>query len=142
MSLWKVDDEATLELMTGYYRRLARGAGRAEALRQAQLGMLAQPGRSAPYFWAAFPESGNPSALDGSLRAPELTRTRACACDLVGDRSTRPRSALFARALLRWQGRVGEAHAEKKGVVATLDDLALRNDGDSCRAWTAETIAR
>ncbi len=59
-SLWDVDDEATSELMTEFYRRLKRGDGDTlEALRQAQLkvmrmerdGLLAF---EEPQFWAAF----------------------------------------------------------------------------------------
>ena len=58
MSLWKVDDEATRELMVAYYGRLRAGEGRAEALRQVQLRMLATPQRRHPFYWAAFILSG------------------------------------------------------------------------------------
>jgi CHAT domain-containing protein len=54
MSLWKVDDAATRELMTAYYQRLVAGEGRAEALRQVQLEMLANPARRRPRYWASF----------------------------------------------------------------------------------------
>jgi CHAT domain-containing protein/tetratricopeptide (TPR) repeat protein len=43
MSLWQVSDEATRDLMVGYYSRLGAGEGRTEALRQVQLGMLRGP---------------------------------------------------------------------------------------------------
>jgi len=79
MSLWHVNDVATRDLMTGFYKRLRAGEGRAEALRQVQLEMLAgkdseQSGGSRgvkvakrptgatsfthPYYWAPFIESG------------------------------------------------------------------------------------
>jgi CHAT domain-containing protein len=58
MSLWSVEDDATQELMVGYYRRLQAGEGRAEALRQVQLTMLANPQQSHPFYWAAFLLSG------------------------------------------------------------------------------------
>jgi tetratricopeptide (TPR) repeat protein len=39
MSLWKVNDRATRNLMVGYYRRLLSGQGRSQALRHVQLKM-------------------------------------------------------------------------------------------------------
>jgi CHAT domain-containing protein len=59
MSLWKVDDAATRDLMVDYYKRLLSGAGRAEALRQTQLAMLNSKDRNHPYYWAAFIASGD-----------------------------------------------------------------------------------
>jgi CHAT domain-containing protein len=53
-----VDDDATRELMVAYYRRLQAGEGRAEALRQGQLAMLASPQYRHPFYWAAFLLSG------------------------------------------------------------------------------------
>ena len=58
MSLWPVEDDATQELMVAYYRRLQAGEGRAEALRQVQLTLLASPQQSHPFYWAAFVHSG------------------------------------------------------------------------------------
>lgn len=60
MSLWQVDDEATRVLMVDFYDRLARGEGRAEAMRQARLAMLRGEHDGAggpfdhPFYWAAF----------------------------------------------------------------------------------------
>ncbi len=39
MSLWKVPDEQTKELMVDFYKLLLSGKPRAEALREAQLAM-------------------------------------------------------------------------------------------------------
>lgn len=58
MSLWKVDDAATRDLMVTYYTRLAAGEPRSEALRRVQLEMLSSATRSDPYYWAAFIPSG------------------------------------------------------------------------------------
>ena len=58
MSLWKVSDEGTQELMTEYYTRLQRGEGRTEALRQVQLGMILGEKRRHPFYWASFIQSG------------------------------------------------------------------------------------
>lgn len=57
-SLWKVDDEATQALMIKFYE-LWNGddgpaLGSAEALRQAQRHVAAQPKWSHPYYWAAW----------------------------------------------------------------------------------------
>lgn len=57
-SLWKVDDTTTQQLMVAFYRNLAGGKGRSEALRQAQLTLMQQKGKQIPYFWAAFVTSG------------------------------------------------------------------------------------
>ncbi|MDE5115791.1 MAG: CHAT domain-containing protein, partial [Trichodesmium sp. St2_bin2_1] len=63
ISLWKVDDQGTKDLMVKYYQRLLGGnIGRTEALRQTQLEMLrGQAGEkyTHPYFWASFIPSGN-----------------------------------------------------------------------------------
>jgi CHAT domain-containing protein/Tfp pilus assembly protein PilF len=66
-SLWRVDDEATAELMQRFYRHLRAGKAKDEALRAAQLELIRRPLRvpdgrggwternaAAPYFWAAL----------------------------------------------------------------------------------------
>jgi CHAT domain-containing protein len=59
MSLWQVNDAATRDLMTNYYKRLQAGEGRTEALRQVQIEMLADAKRAHPFYWAAFIQSGD-----------------------------------------------------------------------------------
>jgi CHAT domain-containing protein/tetratricopeptide (TPR) repeat protein len=55
VSLWKVDDRSTAELMKRFYHQLLEnGHPPAEALRRAQLSMLADPAWSAPRHWAGF----------------------------------------------------------------------------------------
>jgi CHAT domain-containing protein/Tfp pilus assembly protein PilF len=61
MSLWKVPDEATRELMEDFYRRILRGEPRAEALRQAQLEMKKK--YPDPFYWGAFICQGEPGPL-------------------------------------------------------------------------------
>jgi CHAT domain-containing protein len=54
-SLWKVDDEATAELMSRFYAGMfQRGLTPAAALREAQLAMLKEKRWRSPYYWAAF----------------------------------------------------------------------------------------
>jgi CHAT domain-containing protein len=58
-SLWKVDDDATRELMVRFYRNvLDQGESPAAALRSAQIEMWRQPDWRAPYNWAAFVHQG------------------------------------------------------------------------------------
>jgi CHAT domain-containing protein len=67
-SLWAVDDHSTAELMVSFYRHLSAGDSRREALRLAQLELLASetlPGRYRhPYYWAPFYLVGNPDPFD------------------------------------------------------------------------------
>ncbi|TAN72768.1 MAG: CHAT domain-containing protein [Magnetospirillum sp.] len=55
-SLWSVEDEATKELMVGFYAGLAKRPKR-EALRQAQLAVKARFPH--PFYWAAFQLTGD-----------------------------------------------------------------------------------
>jgi CHAT domain-containing protein len=100
MSLWKVSDEDTRDLMIGYYKRLRMGGGRTESLRQAQLSMLSKPGTEHPYYWAAFIASGDPRTLAGrevpvgpatplpenpsSMPAGVQPSARGCTCGAAG----------------------------------------------------------
>jgi len=61
MSLWKVPDLETQELMENFYQRLRSGEGRASALRQAQLAMKTK--HTNPYYWGAFICQGDPGPL-------------------------------------------------------------------------------
>ncbi len=54
-SLWKVDDEATAELMKHFYAGLFdKGLTPAAALREAQLALRQQKRWHEPYYWAGF----------------------------------------------------------------------------------------
>ncbi len=60
VSLWNVNDQATSELMTRFYRKLLKeGATPAEALRAAQMEMARHPKWNSPYYWAAFVLQGD-----------------------------------------------------------------------------------
>jgi len=54
-SLWKVSDEATVEMMRSFYRNL-QSMPKAEALQHAQLGLAKASAMTSshPYFWAPF----------------------------------------------------------------------------------------
>ncbi|ELS48406.1 tetratricopeptide repeat family protein [Microcystis aeruginosa FACHB-905 = DIANCHI905] len=63
ISLWKVSDDATKDLMVAYYGRLQKGEGRSEALRQIQLGMLKGEKQKHPFYWASFIPSGDATSM-------------------------------------------------------------------------------
>lgn len=63
MSLWKVPDAQSSQLMQRFYRNLADGLPRAEALRAAQLEVAAEYPH--PWFWGAFICQGDPGPLAG-----------------------------------------------------------------------------
>ena len=78
MSLWKVLDEPTRELMEAFYTRLLAGQGRAEALREAQLAMKAK--YPDPFYWAPSSAREIPvlsaAPFNGSVRKPESQTSR------------------------------------------------------------------
>ena len=71
MSLWKVPDRQTQELMVDFYRRVLEGQPRAEALRQAQLSMKTKYPN--PYYWGAFICQGDPHAMPSAIAHEEPT---------------------------------------------------------------------
>jgi CHAT domain-containing protein/tetratricopeptide (TPR) repeat protein len=63
-TLWRVDDDTTARLMERFYAGLMGGAGRGQALRDAQQEMLRSgEGRSHPFFWAPLVLVGDWGAL-------------------------------------------------------------------------------
>jgi len=63
-SHWSVPSAATQKLMTGVFAHYARDPSRdlAEALRQSQLALIAQPATAHPFNWAAFTLIGDSGA--------------------------------------------------------------------------------
>jgi CHAT domain-containing protein len=61
MSLWKVPDQQTQELMAEFYDRILAGAPRAAALRAAQLAIKAV--HPDPLYWGAFICQGDPGPV-------------------------------------------------------------------------------
>jgi CHAT domain-containing protein len=59
-TLWPVADKSTAMLMADMYlRRQSQGMSKIEALRQAQLALMAQPKYAHPFYWAPFILMGN-----------------------------------------------------------------------------------
>jgi CHAT domain-containing protein len=57
MSLWKVDDAATQQLMTSFYQNWMKLGNKQKAFKQAQLQLMAK--YKDPYYWGAFVMMGN-----------------------------------------------------------------------------------
>ena len=54
-SLWAVQDEATYQLVLGFYEALKEpGVSKAEALRRAQAQLIASPVYAHPFYWSPF----------------------------------------------------------------------------------------
>ena len=60
VSLWKVQDRSTADLMVNFYRQLERAPGKTEALRQAKLKLIQDNRYAHPYYWAPFVLVGDP----------------------------------------------------------------------------------
>lgn len=58
--LWKVSDDAAAKIMGDFYRTLARGRSRTEALRSAQIKAIEDARFANPFYWACFAVYGNP----------------------------------------------------------------------------------
>jgi CHAT domain-containing protein len=75
-SLWKVDDDATAELMGYFYTALLKdGLTPAAALKAAKREMWKQERWRAPFYWAAFTLQGEYRADLGVTHRTNLTRT-------------------------------------------------------------------
>jgi CHAT domain-containing protein len=87
MSLWKVPDGPTRDLMEDFYARLLSGEGRAEALRQAQLAMKER--YPEPFYWGAFICQGDPSPLgtmQSGIARTGIATDRPAGCGISLDR--------------------------------------------------------
>lgn len=72
MSLWKVPDEHTKELMVEFYQRVLNGEPRSEALREAQLMMKKKYKK--PFYWGAFVCQGNFGPMNPLSKITPQTR--------------------------------------------------------------------
>lgn len=65
MSHWKVDDQSTSLIMQYFYKYLAEGLSKSEALRKAKLDYLAEasPNKQHPFFWGAFVVIGDDAPM-------------------------------------------------------------------------------
>ena len=130
MSLWKVDDAATRDLMIAYYKALLGGGERGAAMRGVQRAMLAAKPTAHPFYWASFIVSGDPSSLEGKLiaaaraeepRAPGQLDPgpRGCSCETTGATARGPQPWVFFLASLGLFARAarGRRHSRNRSVI-------------------------
>lgn len=70
MSLWKTDDEASMQFMKVFYRELRESAFPAKALRETRKAFFDSqiPAYRHPYFWAPFVVDQRSAATNDKLR--------------------------------------------------------------------------
>ena len=67
MSLWKIPDDATSEIMTSFYKHLKKGDTKSTALQNAKKDYLKNtivPERKNPFYWSGFVLVGNDSPIN------------------------------------------------------------------------------
>jgi hypothetical protein len=103
ISLWKVPDQQTQELMEEFYQRLIQGTPRAEALRHAQLALKARYPN--PLYWGAFICQGDPAPLGGLAklpgRAPQTASKQSWYYSLDGEPGQGPITSAQMKELVR-----------------------------------------
>ena len=81
MSLWKVNDVRTRELMECFYRRVLKGEPVGAALRSAQLAMKRV--HADPRHWGAFVCQGDPGSLRATKPGPDFDLLASCWCERI-----------------------------------------------------------
>lgn len=69
MSLWRVNDRSTADIMKGFFTNLSNGMNKDEALRQAKLTFLGNSRNkyfTHPYYWSAFVLTGDTAPVSTS----------------------------------------------------------------------------
>ncbi|MGN6416547.1 MAG: CHAT domain-containing protein [Pseudobacter sp.] len=65
MSLWKIDEKTSMQVITDFYDLLSKGYSKSEALRKAKLKLLESKGdkMAHPYYWAGLMLMGDDAAV-------------------------------------------------------------------------------
>lgn len=132
MSLWKVSDSATAELMPSYYRRLLAGKGRSEAMQEVQLAMLRSEKYRHPGNWASFIVVGDWGPLTWSKPVGPPPAERGPSCQRAGVAGHTPSPSLLVLILfgLFARRRPGSAGSSRRsGMVGWVD---RRRTGQGC----------
>lgn len=65
MSLWKIDDKTSADIITAFYKLLSKGKSKSESLRQAKLDYLDEASETLahPYYWAGLALIGDDAPI-------------------------------------------------------------------------------
>lgn len=69
-TLWNVNEKANMEIITSFYKELASGKKKSEALRNAKLSYLkkhANTSQASPYYWSGITLTGHDNTIDLGL---------------------------------------------------------------------------
>jgi tetratricopeptide (TPR) repeat protein len=122
MSLWKVPDEATRELMASFYKHLLGGVPKAEALRRAQLELKTR--YPDPRHWGAFILQGD----TGALRTGPLAESAAASVASAPPEALPPSRPAGPN--------LPPATSSPTAVVYDVrTDRTVRGLGVNCRLW-------
>lgn len=137
-SLWRIDDEATADLMEAFYRALlVEGTDPASALRQAQNTMRVSRRWTSPFYWAGFVVIGDPgSDVTGAQASEQEVANPVLEVQgLKGERRpTRARTTPGDphekdQSLLHSEARLFRSRANPSTAAAALGRLPRRSPG-------------
>lgn len=73
MSLWKIDEKSSADIIARFYKKLAKGSAKSESLRLAKLEhMQASEQNAHPYFWAGMTLMGNEEPIYAATSSTRL----------------------------------------------------------------------
>jgi CHAT domain-containing protein/tetratricopeptide (TPR) repeat protein len=128
ISLWKVDDAATAELMKQFYGNVSRGMGRSAALQAAKVAVRTHSEWSLPYYWGAFQLFGDwRPILESASVTPVATlppRAGCGACTAGAGADTGGPLGLTAAALLVL-GAALRRRRLRRGVRGSISSVAF-----------------
>lgn len=148
MSLWKVDDDSTAELMQRFYRQLfEEGSPTALALARAQRELLESGQYQEPYHWAGFVFSGDfDRKPDDDIEEADTGGTAAArriGDPMPGDRVARERVAEASRFYFNGvDGTTGDYLVMAKSTLEVLELIWACEKDPGKRAWLETWISR
>jgi CHAT domain-containing protein len=125
-TLWSVDDAASGAEMKAFYGHVRDGMTNAEALRAAQLDVMADERWREPYYWAAFSLTGDYRGNGEPRMAEESTEAPAATAEATQAVSAVPTAAAVPPSAPTRSGPCGGSAALPIGLVLFVGVQRLR----------------